>query len=111
MKTAAEYLDLALQFDLLATFEENPTLKAGSSIGKDRLGLTKNFELNAAPKLSPASAKETAPARGYLLRPAFHRTPWAKGKASSPQQRDPGSDCSTACFDLASGLFRQYPAG
>jgi hypothetical protein len=28
MKTAAEYLDLALQFDLLATLEENPTLKA-----------------------------------------------------------------------------------
>jgi hypothetical protein len=28
MKTIAEYLDLALQFDLLATFEENPKLKA-----------------------------------------------------------------------------------
>jgi hypothetical protein len=28
MKTAAEYLDLALQFDLLAAFEENPKLKS-----------------------------------------------------------------------------------
>jgi hypothetical protein len=28
MKTAAEYLDLALQFDRLATFEESPKLKA-----------------------------------------------------------------------------------
>jgi hypothetical protein len=28
MKTTADYLDLALQFDLLATFEENPKLRA-----------------------------------------------------------------------------------
>jgi hypothetical protein len=28
MKTAAEYLDLAVQFELLATFEEDPKLKA-----------------------------------------------------------------------------------
>jgi hypothetical protein len=28
MKTTAEYLELALKFELLATFEENPKLKA-----------------------------------------------------------------------------------
>ena len=28
MKTTAEYLELALKFELLASFEENPSLKA-----------------------------------------------------------------------------------
>ena len=28
MKTSAEYLDLAVQFELLAMFEQNPKLKA-----------------------------------------------------------------------------------
>ena len=28
MKTSAEYLELAVQFELLATFEQNPKLKA-----------------------------------------------------------------------------------
>jgi hypothetical protein len=28
MKTSADYLDLAIQFDLWATLEENPKLKA-----------------------------------------------------------------------------------
>jgi hypothetical protein len=58
MKTTAEYLDLALQFDLLATFERDPKLRAdfeqqavayrklaARTIGKDlRFGTAKNFK-------------------------------------------------------------------
>jgi hypothetical protein len=55
MKTTAEYLELAQQFELLAMFEQNPNLKADfekQAVTYRRLAAGPSERPNGSPKIS-----------------------------------------------------------